>query len=205
MSSSSSAASRTSARRRRRRSTKTASSLSKEAHQARLPRQPVLHPGQVPGARHQDRLLHGAGLRGPRPHAAALDQHRGRPTPSRARARSRTCPPNSSWGRISATTSSTSASTTPRARRWPSWVSISKSCWPTKTSPGSATAVSAGWRPASSTHWRRSKCRRWAMASATSSASSSRRSSTAGRWRRPTSGCAMATPGRSRGRSGAAT
>ena len=91
----------------------------------------------------------------------------------------------------------------PRAPRWPSSVSTSKSCWPTKTSPASATAASGGSRPASSTRWPRSRFRRWATASATSSASSSRRSSTAGRWRRPTSGCASAIPGRSRGPSGA--
>ena len=45
--------------------------------QARLPRQPVLHAGQVSGAGDQARLLPGARLRGARPPAAALDQHRG--------------------------------------------------------------------------------------------------------------------------------
>ena len=68
--------------------------------------------------------------------------------------------------------------------------------------PASATAASAGSPRASSIRWRRSRFPRSATASATSSASSTRRSSTAGRSSAPTSGCATATRGRSRGRSG---
>ncbi len=62
--------------------------------------------GKFPAPRDQERLLHGARLCGARPHAAALDQHRGRLHRSTARAPSRTFPRNSSWVRISATTSS---------------------------------------------------------------------------------------------------
>ena len=68
--------------------------------------------GKFPGAGHPQRLLHGAGLHGARPPAAALDQHRGRPTRGRARAPCPTCRPSSCWGRTSATTWSTWASTT---------------------------------------------------------------------------------------------
>ncbi|MCK7490593.1 MAG: hypothetical protein MZW92_01530 [Comamonadaceae bacterium] len=48
----------------------------KDALKRDVSRQPVLRAGQVPGARHAQRLLHGAGLHGARPPAAALDQHR---------------------------------------------------------------------------------------------------------------------------------
>ena len=172
--------------------------------QARLPRQPLLHPGQVSGARHQDRLLHGAGLRGARPHAAALDQHRGRVHQAGLAHR------RVSLRRIPHGAASRQQPhqprhlRRPRARRWPSSGSTSKSCWRTRTSRAWATAASAASPPASSIRWPRSKCRRWVTASATSSASSSRRSSTAGRWRKPTSGCATAIRGRSRGPNGAA-
>ena len=73
-------------------------------------------PGQVPDARHAERLLHGARVHRARPHAAALGQHRGDLHASSARARLRISPPNSCSGRISATTSSTSASTMRCAR-----------------------------------------------------------------------------------------
>ena len=173
--------------------------------QARLPRQPLLHPGQVSGARHQDRLLHGAGLRGARSHAAALDQHRGclhqaglahrrlslRRIPHGAASRQQ---PHQSrhlrnrahrGGRARARSRRVAG---PRGRAGPGQ-------WRPRAARGvlhrfAGDARSAGAR---------------VTASATSSASSSRRSSTAGRSRKPTSGCATAIPGRSRGPSGAAT
>ena len=122
--------------------------------------------------------------------------------PRVALARSRISRPSTSWGLISATTSSISTSTT-RSKppsRSSAWISIR--CSPRSPSPASATAASADSRPASSTPSRRSRSRHWAMASATSSESSSRRSWTAGRWRRPTSGSRWAIRGRSHDRSG---
>src|SRR5262245_2055216 len=44
--------------------------------EARIPRQAVLDPGQVPEARHAERLLHGARIHGARHDAEALGQHR---------------------------------------------------------------------------------------------------------------------------------
>jgi hypothetical protein len=68
--------------------------------------------------------------------------------------------------------------------------------------PGLGNGGLAGWRRATSIRWRRWRFRRWATASATSSASSSRKSPTAGRSSAPTSGCATAIRGKSRGRNG---
>ena len=80
--------------------------------QARLPRQPVLHPGQVSGAGHARPTTT---WRWPTRCATACCSAGSAPrrrTPSRARARWRISRPSSSWARTSATTSSISASTT---------------------------------------------------------------------------------------------
>ena len=83
--------------------------------------------GKFPALATKTRLLHGARLRGARPHAAALDQHRGRVHEAGLAHRRVSLGRIPAWARISATTSSTSASTTkcahgggrarPRSRR----------------------------------------------------------------------------------------
>ena len=158
--------------------------------------------GKFPALATTQRLLPGAGLRGARPHAAALDQHRGG-LHQAGLAHGRL-----SVGRVPDGSAPRQQSHQSRhlrqgqARRSRSWASISRNCWRRKRNRGSATAAWAGWRPASSIRWRRWRCPRSATASATSSASSIRRSSTAGRSSTPTNGCASAIPGRSSGRSG---
>jgi len=134
--------------------------------------------------------------------AATSGSARRRPTPPRNPARSRICPPNFSWARIWATTSSTWAFTT----RWQQAMNELgldlDALLLEEHEPGLGTVAWAGSPPVSWIPWPRWRFLRWATASAMSSAFSNRPSSMAGSREDRQVAAATATRGKWRAPSG---